>query len=218
VDFPVLPPEVNSARIHSGVGSAPMLAAAAAWDGLATELTAAASSFGSVTSGLAAGSWQGPAAAAMVAAAAPYTAWLTTAATHSESAAGHARTVAAAYEAAHAATVPPSVVAANRAQIVSLLLANVFGQNAPAIAATEAEYERIWAQDVTAMSSYLADAAAAGAHLKACPLSHRLPLGPGPALPPGSGTSPATPAGPPLSALPRYLGPGPAKLPQKSSS
>jgi PPE-repeat protein len=210
VDFPVLPPEVNSARIHSGVGSPPMLAAAAAWDGLATELRAAASSFGSVTSGLATGSWQGPAAAAMVAAAAPYT--------HSESAAGHARTVAAAYEAAHAATVPPSLVAANRAQIVSLLLANVFGQNAPAIAATEAEYERMWAQDVTAMSSYLADAAAAGAHLKACPLSHRPPLGPGPALPPGSGTSPAPPARPPLSALPRYLGPGPAKLPQKSSS
>jgi PPE-repeat protein len=171
-----------------------------------------------VTSGLATGSWQGSAAAAMVAAAAPYTAWLTTAATHSESPAGHARAVAAAYEAAHAATVPPSVVTANRAQIVSLLLANLFGQNAPAMADTEAEYERMWAQDVTAMSSYLADAAAAGAHLKACPLSQRLPVGPGPALPPASGTSPAPPAGPPLSALPRYLGPGPAKLPQKSSS
>jgi PPE-repeat protein len=92
-------------------------------------------------------------------------------ATHSESAAGHARTVAAAYEAAHAATVPPPVVTANRAQIVSLLLANVFGQNAPAIAATEAEYERMWAQCVTAMSSYLADAAAAGGHLKACPFA-----------------------------------------------
>ncbi|AMC73776.1 hypothetical protein RN11_2766 [Mycobacterium tuberculosis] len=52
-----------------------MLAAAAAWDGLAAELGLAAESFGLVTSGLAGGSgqaWQGAAAAAMVVAAAPY--------------------------------------------------------------------------------------------------------------------------------------------------
>ncbi len=71
-NFSVLPPEVNSLHIFVGAGSGPMLAAAAAWDGLAGELSSAAASFGSVTSGLAAESWQGPAAAAMTSAAAPY--------------------------------------------------------------------------------------------------------------------------------------------------
>ncbi|OOK73672.1 PPE family protein [Mycobacterium kansasii] len=52
-------------------GAQPMLAAATAWGSLADELQAAASSFTTVTSGLANGAWQGPAAAAMAAAAAP---------------------------------------------------------------------------------------------------------------------------------------------------
>ncbi|EFP19019.1 PPE family protein [Mycobacterium tuberculosis SUMu003] len=75
VNFSVLPPEINSGRMFFGAGSGPMLAAAAAWDGLAAELGLAAESFGLVTSGLAGGSgqaWQGAAAAAMVVAAAPY--------------------------------------------------------------------------------------------------------------------------------------------------
>ncbi len=33
MNFMVLPPEVNSARIYAGAGPAPMLAAAVAWDG-----------------------------------------------------------------------------------------------------------------------------------------------------------------------------------------
>ncbi|AIH78486.1 hypothetical protein IU14_09725 [Mycobacterium tuberculosis] len=68
VNFSVLPPEINSGRMFFGAGSGPMLAAAAAWDGLAAELGLAAESFGLVTSGLAGGSgqaWQGAAAAAM---------------------------------------------------------------------------------------------------------------------------------------------------------
>ena len=50
MNFAVLAPEINSARMFSGAGSAPMLNAAAAWDGLASELGSAASSFSSVTS------------------------------------------------------------------------------------------------------------------------------------------------------------------------
>lgn len=70
--FSVLPPEINSLRMYLGAGSAPMLQAAAAWDGLAAELGTAASSFSSVTTGLTGQAWQGPASAAMAAAAAPY--------------------------------------------------------------------------------------------------------------------------------------------------
>lgn len=77
-------PEVNSARVFAGAGSAPMLAAAAAWDDLASELHCAAMSFGSVTSGLVVGWWQGSASAAMVDAAASYIGWLSTSAAHAE--------------------------------------------------------------------------------------------------------------------------------------
>ncbi len=59
MNYSVLPPEINSLRMFTGAGSAPMLAASVAWDGLAAELAVAASSFGSVTSGLAGQSWQG---------------------------------------------------------------------------------------------------------------------------------------------------------------
>ncbi len=79
-NFAVLPPEINSLRMYLGAGSAPMLQAAAAWDGLAAELGSAASSFSSVTSGLTGQAWQGPAAAAMTAAAAPYAGFLSAAA------------------------------------------------------------------------------------------------------------------------------------------
>ncbi|BCI92828.1 hypothetical protein NIIDMKKI_80340 [Mycobacterium kansasii] len=91
MNFSVLPPEVNSARIFAGAGTAPMLTAAVAWDRLADELAAAASSFGSVTTTLAGQSWQGPAAAAMAAVATPYTARLATAAALAAQAAGQAR-------------------------------------------------------------------------------------------------------------------------------
>lgn len=51
MDFGVLPPEINSGRMYAGPGSGPMLAAAAAWDGLATELQSTAADYGSVISG-----------------------------------------------------------------------------------------------------------------------------------------------------------------------
>lgn len=52
MDYGALPPEVNSARMYSGPGSGSMMAAAAAWDGLTTELYAVAAAYGSVISPL----------------------------------------------------------------------------------------------------------------------------------------------------------------------
>lgn len=165
MNFSVLPPEVNSARLFSGAGSTPMLAAAAAWNGLADELASAASSFSTVTSTLADQAWQGPASAAMAAAAVPYTSWLSAAAARATGAAGQAQAVADAFEVARAATIHPLLVAANRNGLVQMVLSNFFGQNAPAIAAAEAEYEQMWAQDVVAMVGYHAGASAAAAQL-----------------------------------------------------
>jgi PPE-repeat protein len=165
MNFSVLPPEVNSARMYVGAGSGPMLAAAAAWDGLADELGSAATSFGSLTSGLAGESWQGAASAAMTSVAARYVGFLSTAATQAGAAATQAKAAAAAFEAGRGATVHPALVSANRTNLVSLVTSNLFGQNAPAIAAAEAEYEQMWAQDVEAMAGYHAGASAAASQL-----------------------------------------------------
>jgi PPE-repeat protein len=72
LDFGALPPEINSARMYAGPGPGSMLAAAAAWQSLADELTLAASGYGSVVSSMAGGSWTGPSSTSMAAAAAPY--------------------------------------------------------------------------------------------------------------------------------------------------
>ncbi|HET7072903.1 MAG TPA: PPE family protein, partial [Mycobacterium sp.] len=152
---------MNSARIFAGAGRGPMLAAAAAWDGVAEELHAAAGSVAAVVSELAGESWQGQAALAMTQATGPYVAWLSTAAGQAEQAAAQARLATRAFDMALAATVHPTVVAANRSELASLVASNLLGLNAPAIAAAEAEYEQMWAQDVAAMSGYHLGASAA---------------------------------------------------------
>jgi PPE-repeat protein len=161
MDYGILPPEINSARIYAGPGSAPMLAAASAWDGLAAELGSAASSYTAVISELTEGSWHGPASASMAASATPYVTWMSTVAAEAEQTASQARAAAAAFEAAFALTVPPAVVAANRAQLAALVATNVLGQNTPAITATEAVYAEMWAQDASAMYGYAGSSAAA---------------------------------------------------------
>lgn len=160
-----LPPEINSALIFAGPGAAPLLAAAKAWDGLAEDLTSSASSFFSVTSDLANGSWQGASAAAMMAVATQYVSWLSAAAAQAETASSQASAIAAAFETALEATVQPAVVSANRGLVQVLASTNHLGQNAPAIADIEAAYEQMWASDVVAMSGYHADASAAVAKL-----------------------------------------------------
>jgi len=161
MDFALLPPEINSARMYDGPGSGPMLAAAAAWDGLGAELHSTATAYGSVISELSAGPWLGGASAAMIAAAAPYVAWMRSTASQAEQTAIQAKAAAAAYDVTFAAMVPPPVIAANRALLQALVATNLFGQNTPAIAATETLYAEMWAQDATAMYGYAGTAASA---------------------------------------------------------
>ncbi|OBA82870.1 hypothetical protein A9W99_09895 [Mycobacterium sp. 1164966.3] len=160
-DFGVLPPEVNSGRMYAGPGAGPMLAAAAGWDGLAAEWDTAARGYGSIVTELTSAPWVGPASTAMLAVAAPYVAWMSATAAEAEETAMQARAAAAAYEAAFAMTVPPPVIAANRALLMALIATNFFGQNTAAIAATEAHYAEMWAQDAAAMYGYAAASATA---------------------------------------------------------
>jgi PPE-repeat protein len=163
MDFGSYPPEVNSARMFAGAGSGPLLAAAAAWDALAAELHSAANSYQAVVSGLTAGPWLGPASASMSAAAASYATWLRVTAARAEETSTQARSAAAAYQTAFSATVPPPLVAANRSRLMTLIATNLFGRNTQAIAATEAQYAEMWAQDVAAMYRYAASSASATA-------------------------------------------------------
>lgn len=135
--------------MYSGAG--PMLTAASAWDSLAAELQAVATSYGAVVVTLSSEEWLGPASATMAQATAPYVAWMSATAAQSGAVVSQAQVAASAFEAAFAATVPPPVVAANSTQPITLIATNFLGQNTPAIAATETQYSEMWAQDVASL-------------------------------------------------------------------
>jgi PPE-repeat protein len=154
MSFMVFPPEVNSALMYSGAGSGPLMAAASAWNELAADLESTATSYQSIIAQLTGGPWLGPTATRMASAAAPYIAWLQGSSIQAAQTSGQASLAAAAYESAFAETVPPSVIAANRALLAALIATNFLGQNTPAIAATEAHYMEMWFQDGLTMDTY----------------------------------------------------------------
>jgi len=160
-DLGALPPEINSALMYAGPGSDSMVAAASAWNALAAELNSAAMAYDAQITTLTGEEWLGPASASMAAAVTPYVAWMSTTAAQAEQAATQALAAVAAFESAFAATVLPAVITANRALLAQLVATNVLGQNNAAIAATEAQYGEMWAQDAAAMYGYAANSATA---------------------------------------------------------
>jgi PPE-repeat protein len=138
-----------------------MLAAATAWAALGAELRSTADVYEAVVTGLTSEEWMGPASASMAAAAFPYVTWMNLTGAQAEQTSAQAAAAAAAYETAFAMTVPPAEVAANRALLAALIATNLFGQNMAAIAATEALYAEMWAQDAAAMYGYAGSSAVA---------------------------------------------------------
>ncbi len=186
MNIATLPPEINSKRMYAGPGCGSMTEAIKAWESLATRLYAAAADYRAVTSKLLA-RWEG--ATEITQAAAPYMDWLAATATQAEHAATQARAAASAYESALAAMVPPPVIEANRAHRTELAKANCLGQTSPAIAETEACYERMWAQDTEAMYGYAGDSADASTVTPFAPPPTAVgQAGPGAALPQLTGT------------------------------
>jgi PPE-repeat protein len=159
--YAAFPPEFNSGRMYSGAGSGSLRSAAAAWEGLASEIQSTVGAYSSVVDGLVAGSWSGPTSMAMLAAVTPYLSWMQTAGATAGEAAVQATAAATAYETAFAAHVPPAEIAANRTQLAQLVATNIFGQNTPAIASTEIQYAEMWVQDALAMDTYTGSSAAA---------------------------------------------------------
>lgn len=140
--------------MYAGPGPVSLAMAAVAWDNLASELHSAASAYRSLIAGLTTGRWLGPSSLTMASAFGPYVAWMSGAAARAAEASSHATLAVEIYEAAFAMTVPPPVVTANRVQLATLTSTNFFGQNSAAIAANEAEYGEMWAQDAAAMYQY----------------------------------------------------------------
>ena len=161
LDYGAFPPEINSGRMYTGPGSGPLMAAASAWDSVAAELDTAATGYKSVITELTSSPWLGPASRAMISAVTPYVSWISAATAQAEETASQARAAAAAFETAFTLTVPPPVIAANRVLLATLVATNFFGQNTPAIAATEAQYMEMWAQDAAAMYGYAGSSAIA---------------------------------------------------------
>jgi len=156
-----MPPEVISGQIYGGAGMGPLSAAAMALTNLAAELGATAAGWEMTMADLTAASgWQGTGAAAAAAAAQTYISWLMTTQAAVEQAATQATASAAAFDAAYMAVATPAAIATNRASYAAALAAMPF--SAMAVAALEAEYDAMWAQDVAAMAVYQAASAAAG--------------------------------------------------------
>lgn len=162
VDFGT--PDIISGLIYAGPGNTSLMAAAVAWTQVAEQLEAQALDTRAVLSGLDA-IWQGSSAQSMVVSVQRFSTWTQTTAIAARQTAQASMAAATAYEEVFAAVVPPPVIASNRAQLLMLVVTNLLGQNTAAIAATEAQYEAFWAQDIAAMNVYQAGSAASTAQL-----------------------------------------------------
>ena len=153
LDFGALPPEINSGRIYSGPGSAPLLAAATAWDALASELQTTAASYASTITELTtrlAGPFFGGCGRCRGALHSVAEQHRRAGRADGIPGPGGCRRLRGRLRCQRPATgdrgQPGAVGGAGRYQLP--------GQNTPAIAATEATYAEFWAQDAVAMYGY----------------------------------------------------------------
>jgi PPE-repeat protein len=159
MDYGVLPPEINSGRMYTGLGSSSLMASAAAWQALSAQLGSAGAAFNACIEALTAGSWLGPSSMTMALSAAPYVVWMIATAEQAQGAALAAEAAAAAFEGARAGVVPPPMIAENRAELATLVSSNFMGVNTPAIGRNVAHYGQMWAQDGSVMYDFAGHAA-----------------------------------------------------------
>lgn len=154
VNLSVLPPEVNSALIYSAPGWEKLGAAASEWECFATGFHSIAVSFKATFAGLIT-NWPGPAGIWMAGASAHYASRMTALAAQAAGACANAKAAEKTFKTVFEMAVPPLMIAANRSWLATLATNDLLGQNAQAIAATEAHYLEMWAQDAVAMNGYV---------------------------------------------------------------
>jgi PPE-repeat protein len=155
-DFFARPPEVTTGMLQAGLGSGPMLAAAAAFSAQAAAFTAQSAV---MTSALvqAASFWEGTAAISSATAAAKMPAWLAETAIHATERAARSTAQAAAYDAAYATTPQLPEIAQNHVTHAVLQSTNFLGINTVPIGINEADYGRMWGQAAGVMLSYMTE-------------------------------------------------------------
>jgi PPE-repeat protein len=151
-----MPPEVNTGRLMTGAGPAPMLQAAAGWQSLAASLTLQADELAASLHALGE-AWTGQSSETALAAALPMVAWLHSAAAMAQLRATRATAQAAAYTQALATTPTLPDIAANHITNAVLTATNFLGINLVPIAFNEMDYfVRMWNQAAVAMDVYQA--------------------------------------------------------------
>lgn len=154
VNFSLLPPEVNSGLMYSAPGSDELGTAASEWDCFAAELYSTALSYDAVIAQLFA-NWPGPSAMWIAGATAYYASGVTLMAARAARVGTEMRAAQKSFQTVFAMTVPPMVIAANRAWLTTLAATNLLGQNTQAIATTEIHYLEMWAQDAVALNGHI---------------------------------------------------------------
>ncbi|KXO98150.1 PPE family protein [Tsukamurella pseudospumae] len=157
--FPALPPEVNVGRLMTGAGPAPATAAAAAWAAVAASVTARSVFLSTLLPRLAA-SWEAPETTLMTRNVAMYLAHNDVLREQALLAATRHTKQAADYSAALAGMAQLPEIELNHVTNATLNATNFLGVNTAAIAANEAQYAGMWAQNASMMAVYLANSVA----------------------------------------------------------
>lgn len=152
-----LPPEVNTARLMVGAGPAPMLQAAAGWEGLAILLETQADELAGALSQLTS-VWSGTASERAVAATMPMIMWLRTMVLQAQKRALQASAQASSYTLALTTTPPIPEIEQNHVTHAVLEATNFLGINTMPIGLNEMDYfVRMWNQAAGAMEAYHAE-------------------------------------------------------------
>jgi PPE-repeat protein len=155
-----MPPELNTARLMAGAGTAPMLQAAAGWEALGNALETQAQELSASLVALKQ-SWTGTGSDRAIAAATPMVAWLQNAAQQAQQRAMKASAQAGAYMTALGMTPSLPEIATNHITHGVLSATNFFGINLVPIGFNETDYfVRMWNQAGGAMDIYQAETAA----------------------------------------------------------